>query len=176
MQSRNRPDGWKESKAGPESEDAKHGHPALSITSHSLGFGGIASYPHYAMCPDRCEELTHWKRPWCWERLKAEGLGDDRRWDGWMVSLTRWTWVWVSSRSGWWTRRPVAHGVTESWTWLHDWTELRSPHRSANACLISCNFSHSSMSNRIVISTPEVKKQVIKDIRCPVQNHTSRQG
>ena len=43
MQSRNRPDGWKESKAGPESEDAKHGHPALSITSHSLGFGGIVA-------------------------------------------------------------------------------------------------------------------------------------
>ena len=35
-----------------------------------------------------CEELTHWKRPWCWERLKAGGEGDDRGWDGWMVSLT----------------------------------------------------------------------------------------
>ena len=40
-----------------------------------------------------CKELTHWKRPWCWERLKAEGEGDDRGWDGWMASLTRWTWV-----------------------------------------------------------------------------------
>ena len=39
----------------------------------------------------RCEELTHWKRPWCWERLKAEEEGDDRGWDGWMASLTRWT-------------------------------------------------------------------------------------
>ena len=40
-----------------------------------------------------CEELTHLKRPWCWERLKAGGKGDDRGWDGWMASLTQWTWV-----------------------------------------------------------------------------------
>ena len=53
-----------------------------------------------------CEELTHWKRPWCWEKLKAGGEGDDRGWDGWMASLTRWTWVWVSSRSWWWTGKP----------------------------------------------------------------------
>ena len=37
-----------------------------------------------------CEELTHWKRPWCWERLKAGGKGDNREWDGWMASLTWW--------------------------------------------------------------------------------------
>ena len=48
-----------------------------------------------------CEELTHLKRPWCWERLKAGGEGDDRGWDGWMASLTWWTWVWVNSRSWW---------------------------------------------------------------------------
>ena len=47
-----------------------------------------------------CEELTHWKRPWCWERLKVRAEGDDRGWDGWMSSLTQWTWVWVSSRVG----------------------------------------------------------------------------
>ena len=53
-----------------------------------------------------CEELTCWKRPWRWERLKAEGEGDDRGWDGWMASPTRWTWVWVNSESWWWTGRP----------------------------------------------------------------------
>ena len=52
-----------------------------------------------------CEELTHYKRLWCWERLKA-GEGDDRGWDGWMASLTQWTWVWASSGSWWWTGRP----------------------------------------------------------------------
>ena len=53
-----------------------------------------------------CEELTHWKRPWCWERLKAERKGDNIGWDGWMESLTRWTWAWPSFRSWWWTGKP----------------------------------------------------------------------
>ena len=44
-------------------------------------------------------EPTHWKRPWCWERLRAGGEGDDRGWDGWMASLTQWTWVWACSRT-----------------------------------------------------------------------------
>ena len=45
-------------------------------------------------------------RPWCWERLKVGGEGDDRGWDGWMASLTQWTWVWASARSWWWTGKP----------------------------------------------------------------------
>ena len=53
-----------------------------------------------------CEELTHWKRPWCWEGLGAGGEGDNRGWDGWMASPTLWMWVWVNSRSWWWTGRP----------------------------------------------------------------------
>ena len=44
------------------------------------------------------EEPTHWKRPWCWERLRAVEEGGNRGWDGWMVSLLQWTWVWVNSR------------------------------------------------------------------------------
>ena len=56
-----------------------------------------------------CEKLSHWKRPWCWERLKA-GEGDDRGWDSWMASLTQRTWVWVSSVS-WWTGK---HGMLQS--------------------------------------------------------------
>ena len=42
-----------------------------------------------------CEELPHWKRPWCWEGLGAGGEADDRGWDGWRASPTRWTRVWV---------------------------------------------------------------------------------
>ena len=53
-----------------------------------------------------CEELTHWKRPWYGEWLRAGGEGDGRGWDGWMASPTRWTWVWVNSGSWWWTGRP----------------------------------------------------------------------
>ena len=53
-----------------------------------------------------CEELTHLKRLWCWERLRAGGEGDDTGWGSWMASPTQWTWVWVNSRSWWWTGRP----------------------------------------------------------------------
>ena len=68
------------------------------------------------------------KRPWCWEGLGAGGEGDDRGWDGWMASLTRWTWVWVNARSWWWTGRLACCG-----SWGHkeletterlNWTEL----------------------------------------------------
>jgi len=72
-----------------------------------------------------CKELTHWRKPWYWERLKAGGEGDNRGWDGWMVPLTRWTWVWASTGSWWWTGRP---GVLQSMGLQrvrHDWaTEL----------------------------------------------------
>ena len=54
----------------------------------------------------QCEELTHWKRPWCWEKLKEGGEGDDRGWDGWMASMIRWTWVWASSWRWWWIGKP----------------------------------------------------------------------
>ena len=73
-----------------------------------------------------CKELTHLKRPWCWKRLKAGGEGDDRGWDGWVASLTQWTWVWVNSGSWWWTGRPGVHGVAKSRTWLSDWTDYGS--------------------------------------------------
>ena len=51
-------------------------------------------------------ESTHWKKPWCWEWLKAEGEGEGRGWDGWMASPNEWMWVWVNSRSWWWTGSP----------------------------------------------------------------------
>ena len=71
------------------------------------------------------EELTHLKRPWCWERLKAGGEGDKRGWDGWMASSTQWTWVWVGSGSWWWTGRPGVLQFMGSQRVRHDWaTEL----------------------------------------------------
>ena len=72
-----------------------------------------------------CKELTHLKRPWCWEGLKAGGEGDDRGWDGWMASPTQWTRVWVESRSRWWTGRPDVLQFMGSQRVGHDWaTEL----------------------------------------------------
>ena len=64
---------------------------------------------------------TPWKRPWCWEWLKAGGERNDRGWDGWMVSPNRWTWIWTSSRSWWWTGKP---GMLQSMGLQrvgHDW-------------------------------------------------------
>ena len=74
------------------------------------------------------DEKTHLKRPWCWERLRV-GEGGERGWDGWMASVTQWTWVWVSSgswvmdREAW---HAAVHGVTKSQTRLSDWTDNSS--------------------------------------------------
>ena len=90
-----------------------------------------------------CEELTHWKRPWCWERLKVGGEGDDRGWDGWMASPTRWTWVWASAGSWWWTGRPgvlqsmVLRRVGHDWATELNWTEPES--RILRAVLHCCS-------------------------------------
>ena len=70
------------------------------------------------------EKPTHWKRSWCWEGLKAGGEGDDRGWDGWMASPTRWTCVWVDS-GWWWTGGPGVLRFMGSQRVRHDWaTEL----------------------------------------------------
>ena len=93
-----------------------------------LFFGGTdAKGETPVLWPPQCEELTHWKRLWCWEGLGAEGKGDNRGWDGWMAPQTRWTWVWVNSGSWWWTGGPgvLRFMGSQSWTWLRDWTELR---------------------------------------------------
>ena len=72
-----------------------------------------------------CKDLTHLKRRWYWERLRAGGEGDDRGWDGWMASLTQWTWVWVDSGSWWWTGRPAVLWFMGLQRVGHDWgTEL----------------------------------------------------
>ena len=72
-----------------------------------------------------CKELTHLKKSWCWERLKARREGDGRGWDGWMASLTQWTWVWVSSRSWWWTGKSDVLQPMGLQRVGHDWaTEL----------------------------------------------------
>ena len=76
-----------------------------------------------------CEELTHWKRLWCWEGLGAGGEVDNRGWDGWMASRTQWTWVWVNSGSWWWTGRPGvlrfmgSQRVGRDWATELNWTE-----------------------------------------------------
>ena len=67
-----------------------------------------------------CEELTHLKRPWFWERLRA-GEGDNRGWDGWNASPTWWAWFWLDSRSWWWTGRPGVLRFMGLQRVGHDW-------------------------------------------------------
>ena len=75
-----------------------------------------------------CKELTHWKT---WVRLKAGEEGDDRGWDGWMATPTRWTWVWASSRSWWQIGKPGmvqsmgSQRVGHNWATELNWSELR---------------------------------------------------
>ena len=74
--------------------------------------------------------LTHLKRPWCWETLRAGGEGNNRGWDSGMVSPTQWTRVWVDSGGWWWTGRPGVLGfmglqrVGHDWVTKLNWTEL----------------------------------------------------
>ena len=82
------------------------------------------------------EELTHWKRPWFWERLKAGGEGDNRGWDGWLASPTQWTRVWVNSGSWWWTGRPGVLRFMGSQRVRHYWvTELNWTEGSLGVCI-----------------------------------------
>ena len=96
-----------------------------ALSQGEPGWGGIESLWARTTVGAR---PTHWKRPWCWERLKA-GEGNNRGWDSWMASLTQWTWVWVNSGSWWWTGRPGVlpsmglQKVRHDWVTELNWTE-----------------------------------------------------
>ena len=84
---------------------------------------------------------TQWKRPWCWEGLGAGGEGDDRGWDGWMASPTQWMWVWVNSRSWWWTTPGMLQftGSQRDMAERFNWTEeIRDEGKLGEKCKQSC--------------------------------------
>ena len=100
-----------------------------------------------------CKELTHWKRPWCWEGLGAGGEGDNRGWDGWMASPTQWTWVWVNSGSWWWTGRPDMLWFMGLKRVGHDWvTELNLIIYSSINSLIQIIYSSINSLIQIIYS------------------------
>ena len=94
--------------------------PGISLEGMMLKLR-LQYFGHFMWRVDSLEKL------WCWEGLGAGREGDDREWDGWMASLTRWTWVWVNSGSWWWTGRPAcwdSWGGKESETTERlNWTE-----------------------------------------------------
>ena len=99
-----------------------------------------------------CEKLTHYKRAWCWQRLKAGGEGNDRVQDGWLASLTQWTWVWVNSGSWWWTGRSGVlwfMGLKESDTteWLN-WTVGNNVEKREPLCTAGGNVNWCSQSGK----------------------------
>jgi len=79
-----------------------------------------------------CEELTHLKRSWCWERLKAGGEEENGGWYAWIAWPTQWTWVWVDSGSRWWSGRPNillslgSQRIRHDWKTELNWTEYNS--------------------------------------------------
>ena len=110
-----------------------------------MNSGSFMSFYVFVHCIQviECEELTYWKRPWCWEWLGAGEEGDDRGWEGWMASLTRWTcvselWELVMDREAW---RAVIHGVA-SRTWLSDWSDLIWSEEEMEADLKGTNFKY----------------------------------
>ena len=108
------------------------GSEVLSLISSSVL---VYIHMHTVLWPPHAKSWLIGK-DWCWEGLGAGGEGNDRGWDGWMASLTRWTWVWVNSGSWWWTGRP---GVLEFMGLQrvgHDWaTEL-----NWTECTVYCYF------------------------------------
>ena len=83
-----------------------------------------------------CKEPTHWKRHWCWERLRARGEADNR--DGWTASLTQWTWVWVKSGRWWRTGKSGVLQSMELQNVRHNLaTEQQSPHTPHTVSLIT---------------------------------------
>ena len=90
------------------------------------------------------EELAHWERPWCWERLKVGGEGDDKGWDVWMASLTQRTWIWASSGRWWRTGKPGELQSMGSQRVRHDLATEQPQHWTSYELLIKWAMSLSS--------------------------------
>ena len=113
-----------------------------------------------------CEEPTLWKRPWCWERLKAREV-DDRGWDGWMASPTQWTWVWAGSGRWWRTGKP---GVLQSMGFPRVGYNLETEHQKMlwaewcplNFCIFKSYPPHRPVLQNVTLWGDMVFKEDIK--------------
>ena len=98
---------------------------------------------HFGHLMRRADSL---ERPWCWERLKAGGEGDDRGWDGWMATWTQWTWVWANSRRWWRIGKPGVLQFMESQRVGHDWV-TEQPYNTFYIVWFGSIFAQSSRKN-----------------------------
>ena len=106
--------------------DCKEIQPVSPKRDQSWIFIGItdAEVETLILWPPDVKNWLPGKDPDAGKDWKWEEKGDGRGWDAWLASLTRWTWIWASSGSWWWTGKPAVHEVAKSWTRLSDWTEL----------------------------------------------------
>ena len=104
-----------------------------------------------------CQELTHWKRPWCWERLKAGGEGEDRGWDGWVASPTQWTWTWANSRRQWRTGTPGVLPSMGSQRAGHDWATKQQQEQPVSTRPLHQDPCFSDAFSWNVLNTEQIK-------------------
>ena len=114
----------------------------FSSLKKSQGEGNGTPLQYFGHLMGRVDSL---EKTDCWEGLRTGGKGDDRGWDGWMASLTRWTWVWVNSGSWWWTGRPgvlrfmgsqrVGHDWATEFSWTEHWNYPPWPDTTVIVCM-----------------------------------------
>ena len=123
-----------------------------------------------------------WKDPDA-GRLKAGGEGDDRGWDGWMASPTQWTWVWVNSRSWWWTGRPGvlwfmgSQRVGHDWMTELNWTEFQ-PHKTVsliNVCVLTASPTDNPLISFSLLKPSYSLRQSNIELK-PINNLTMASG
>ena len=141
----------------------------LCILIHHISFIVNYSPLKISMAPAQGWHANLWSiphswRPWCWEGLGAGGEGDDRGWDGWMASPTRWTWVWVNSGSCWWTGRPGVLQFTGLQRVGHDWVSELTESLKEKRLLQKERALKGFCQCPLILFVPLVKRTSIKTI------------
>ena len=105
-----------------------------------------------------CRQPTHWKSPWCWERLRAERGEGVRGWDGWMGSLMQWTWTWENFGRWWGIGQPGMLQSMGSQRVCHFWVTEKEQLELKRFILILC---HCISGNSTYRYTDTCKKEYI---------------
>ena len=156
--------------------DCKEIQPAHSKGDQSWVFIGRTDVEAETSLATWCKELTHLKRPWCWERLRAGGEGDNRGWDDWMASLTQWTWIWADPCSWWWIGRAGVLWFMGSQRVRHDWvTELNwtTLGGESGRCVVKTDVVSLKTFSKWRMVTPEISPVETLLIKGEINNYHS---